>query len=182
MTEEKNQVIPFGKHKGKTIEEIQNFDPAYLHWLIAQDWFRDKFVVLYQTIIHGAEPQETPEHNALQALFLNDEFCLKVARATGRNIAGNEKIFRRTFEDKGVDVKIVMSGHAPTFAIEIKPTVGDDYPAVLRQIRALVPVEFYAPDAILFLERYTGTGATREQFIEIFKNSGVHVVFLEQVR
>jgi hypothetical protein len=75
-------VIPFGKHKGKTIEQIQVLDPQYLVWLIAQDWFQAKFIHLHQTIInYGAEPSETPEHNALQVLFLDDEFCLKVVEA-----------------------------------------------------------------------------------------------------
>jgi uncharacterized protein (DUF3820 family) len=60
-------IVPFGKHRGKTVEEILDADPRYLDWLTAQDWFRDKFVVLHQTIINrGAEPEETPDHNALQ--------------------------------------------------------------------------------------------------------------------
>lgn len=51
-------------------------DPAYLQWLAGQDWFRSRYVVLRQTIINrGAEPEETPEHNALQARFLDDTFC-----------------------------------------------------------------------------------------------------------
>jgi uncharacterized protein (DUF3820 family) len=60
-------IVPFGKYKGRLIEEVLVDDPGYLQWLAGQVWFRDKFAVLYQVIINrGGEPQDTPEHNALQ--------------------------------------------------------------------------------------------------------------------
>jgi hypothetical protein len=46
MAEDKNNVIPIGKHKGKLMEEVQ--------WLSGQQWFRDKFPTLYQIIINRA--------------------------------------------------------------------------------------------------------------------------------
>jgi uncharacterized protein (DUF3820 family) len=48
MTDEGNQgnVVPFGKYKGRLIEELLVDDPAYLQWLSGQDWFRAKFVNL----------------------------------------------------------------------------------------------------------------------------------------
>ncbi len=33
-------IIPFGKHKGKPIEDV---DRGYLEWLLEQDWFLEKF-------------------------------------------------------------------------------------------------------------------------------------------
>src|SRR2546423_13353639 len=33
-------VMPFGKYKGRLLEEILIDDPSYLDWLAAQDWFR----------------------------------------------------------------------------------------------------------------------------------------------
>lgn len=69
-------IIPFGKYKGRSIEEVLVDDPSYLEWLSSQGWFRTKYVNLTQIIINrGAETEETPEHNALQVLFLNDNFC-----------------------------------------------------------------------------------------------------------
>lgn len=73
----KSNIIPFGKHKGRLIEEVLVDDPNYLQWLMRPAWFRDRHVALYQVIINrGAEPEETPEHNALQVLFLDDTFCI----------------------------------------------------------------------------------------------------------
>lgn len=235
MASEDNQkIIPFGKHKGKSLDEVQAFDPQYLHWLAGQDWFRDKFVVLHQTIINrGAEPEETPVHNSLQVLFLDDEFCLKIATTVGydpkpdfeyrrqmalRNAECDlrrwrsegdleriEKIKKweltpkvlRKFEEGGIDVlfRVKTGASEPSvpsarFMVEIKPDVGDDYPAVLRQINRLTPFErrdiprewpICLEYRILFLERYTGTGATLDQFIAIFKVAGIAVVFRHHV-
>src|SRR5262249_3747354 len=36
-------VMPFGKYKGRLLEEIVVDDPSYLDWLAAQDWFRTEF-------------------------------------------------------------------------------------------------------------------------------------------
>src|SRR5262245_25494151 len=78
---ERANVIPFGKYKGRMIEELLIDDPGYLQWLTGQDWFRAKFNILHQVIINrGAEPEETPDHNALQVKFLDDDFCLRFVR------------------------------------------------------------------------------------------------------
>lgn len=58
--------------------------------------------------------------------------------------------------------------------IEIKPTVGDDYPAVLRQMKA-------NGSDVLLVGNYVGTGATREQFIKTFATAAKRVVFLRDV-
>jgi uncharacterized protein (DUF3820 family) len=60
MMTDSTHVVPFGKYKGRLIEELLIDDPAYLQWLAGQDWFRTKFTVLHQTIINrGSEPEET---------------------------------------------------------------------------------------------------------------------------
>lgn len=232
--EDPPNIIPFGKHKGKTIQEVQIVEPGYLDWLIAQPWFRDRHVILYQTVINrGAEPEETPDHNALQCLFLENAFCLKLIDALGYNPArefekrraeqltsltnhhdwllkeeqranwdmaiashrkareeviieiGKTKSWRfeplvknRQFEARGWDVVFEVP-YADRFQIEIKPTVGDDYPAVLRQINALRRDGYGR--VVLFLERYIGVGATCDQFIAVFKQAGITVIFRDWV-
>lgn len=72
-----------------------------------------------------------------------------------------------------------------SFKIEIKPTISDDFPAVLRQMKASMPVEksdwqrnrYY----ILLVGNYTGTSATKEQFIAYFETQGYYVVFEEEI-
>ena len=61
-----------------------------------------------------------------------------------------------------------------TYHIELKPTIGDDYPAVLRQMRA-------NGSNVLLVGNYTGTGATREQFVGTFTTAAIDVVFVADV-
>ncbi|MGA8649990.1 MAG: hypothetical protein WB677_05110, partial [Xanthobacteraceae bacterium] len=76
MTEQKTtNVVPFGKYKGQPIEVLAQ-DRPYLDWLTAQDWFRERYSGIYTLIVNNfTEPAETPDHNALQVLFLEDAFC-----------------------------------------------------------------------------------------------------------
>jgi uncharacterized protein (DUF3820 family) len=283
---ERANIIPFGKYKGRLIEELLLDDPAYLQWLTGQDWFRAKFNILHQVIINrGAESEET-----LQVRFLDNEFCLRVLRcliphydaqaysdfnklraanlqAVNENIGREKEISRehdeglsrevkrvakitwesenfranllasahklrddqriehttalaelerlrdlllppitkikfdieRDFEAGGIDVVLTIEAkvewarrNAPfhwrlswsrwrdktcwrrRFNIELKPVVGDDYPAVLRQMKA-------NGSEVLLLRDYIGTGATREQFIKTFAIAGKRVVFLREV-
>jgi uncharacterized protein (DUF3820 family) len=45
-------VMPFGKHKGRLLEEIVVDDPPYLDWLVEQLWFRSEFPALHQAVIN----------------------------------------------------------------------------------------------------------------------------------
>lgn len=69
-------VIPFGKHRGKSVDEVRAVDPQYLEWASAQPWFREKFESIYVSIVNvnAGEPAETPEHNAMQVRFLEPEY------------------------------------------------------------------------------------------------------------
>jgi hypothetical protein len=76
-----NDIVPFGKYKGQPLQRLAQ-DTEYLAWLRQQSWFLQKFGWIDKAIIviqHGpAEPEETPEHNRLQARFLDRRFCWAV--------------------------------------------------------------------------------------------------------
>ena len=228
-------IIPFGKHVGRLVEEVLADDPQYLQWLTTRDWFRTGYPVLYQIVINrGGVPEDTPEHNALQVLFLDDQFCIQfmshitpdfassaykrlreygqseieeLRRALKRGyrhwfgekdfdpeqieaqiacLSKREMHFEvsKEFEQNGIDiilfVDLCFKGYthsgvrAGKASIEIKPTVGDDYPAVLRQMRRI-------QCTVLFLRDYVGKGATREQFVQTFKTANITVVFADEI-
>jgi hypothetical protein len=77
-------VIPFGKHKGSTVAELLVKDPQYVEWITAQGWFAQRFAEIHAAIIsRGAGTDDTPEHNALQARFLDPVFreaCLRLIK------------------------------------------------------------------------------------------------------
>lgn len=127
----------------------------------------------------------THEHYAERAKQL-DEGILKL-----KNRAWDWKLsFCRKFEDRGIDVVLTgslgalvpMPGEGLTdiyasvvsAGIEIKPEVGDDYPAVLRQMRA-------NHSNVLFTQNYTGVGATEEQFVRTFGTADIRVIFRRDV-
>lgn len=75
-----SELVPFGKHKGKSVEVLMS-DPGYREWVMAQPWFRERYPTIYQTIINYAgEPADTPEHNEMQAAFLEPTHRLALAR------------------------------------------------------------------------------------------------------
>ena len=82
-----NNLIPFGKYKGQPIEQLRN-DPDYVEWLMGQDWFGQRFGGIRTLIVNNfSEPDSTPEHNSLQAKFLDETFTLGVLRS------GFQKVF-----------------------------------------------------------------------------------------
>lgn len=73
-------VVPFGKYKGQPIE-VLFADPSYREWVLSQPWVKDRFASFHQVIInYGGEPQDSPEHNQMQASFLDDERCFRLAK------------------------------------------------------------------------------------------------------
>ena len=76
------RLVPFGKYKGQPVEVMQ-MDTGYCEWLSTQDWFRERYANVYQQVIinNFTEASETPEHNKLQMLFLDKEFCKKIESA-----------------------------------------------------------------------------------------------------
>lgn len=130
-------MIRFGKHAGKSAAEVMATDPKYVQWMLAQPWFQEKNPQLVQFFVSGgrSEAAETPEHNALQAKFTQDAYCLAAAAmfsagqrlrtaavvqqeaialagpAMGGRIAGsNPTISQRTFEVNAWDVQFSYSG------------------------------------------------------------------------
>lgn len=74
---QENLIIPFGKYKGKPLSVLTN-DQQYLDWLTSQDWFKSRYPQLNTIIVNNFnEPNDTPEHNALVALFMDDDFVHK---------------------------------------------------------------------------------------------------------
>lgn len=228
-----NEIVPFGKYKGQPIEVLQQ-DLPYLDWLRNQDWFKQNYQQINTIIINNfKEPDETPEHNKLQILFLEKDFCLKLAlyyndingyqrtylerigtcdnnkkiqypnyfnplykvvqklNTTGICIELNpqtpkidsvnytenvkEKTFivsNAIFEKNSIDVSFSVETEVGYFIfhIEIKPCLGDDYPAVLRQMDN-------NKATFLIVDKFTTAGATINQVKELFKRAN-KIVYL----
>jgi len=82
-------IVPFGKYKGQPVEALQQ-DRGYCEWLAGQDWFRTRYANIHTLIVnHFGEPCETPEHNQMQARFLDNDWSRRflTLRSTDRDFA-----------------------------------------------------------------------------------------------
>jgi hypothetical protein len=100
------------------------------------------------------------------------------------------------FEVNGWDVKILAcakdaaprngygGGHAETCAyVEIKPSLGDDYPAVLRQMKTNARGGgLYSWDrGVLVFDQFAAVGATLDQVRAIFRASGFMMLSIADI-
>ncbi len=242
--DEKQNVIPFGKHKGLTLDEIAARDPGYLQWLQGQPWVREKFQYLIVNINNfDRVPEETPAHNRMQMRFLDEDYCRAVAslvvdpceftrsdvmelwrKDVQQELRGQSKhqwgrtpwrenhirdlwerrnilrsgsrlvswnIEPRAFEVNGADVVFIANrrvaaskgyyGDSRRLTIELKPLMGDDYPAVLRQIKKYIRDNGYGGGGVLLVGEYTGSGASLEEVRQFFELSNIVVVLASEV-
>jgi hypothetical protein len=77
---ENSIIVPFGKYKGQPLE-IMLSDANYVNYQKQQPgfmkWLQDNHITIYNIFTTGAQQiQDTPEHNKLQARFLDKNFQL----------------------------------------------------------------------------------------------------------
>lgn len=98
MTSPDADIVPFGKYKGRPLVDLIA-DRSYTDWLAAQPWFRQRYGTVYNLIVNtGAEPQDTPEHNAMQARFLDHDEALRLCSLY---LWGRERLFKCWEENEG---------------------------------------------------------------------------------
>ena len=66
------------------------------------------------------------------------------------------------------------NGQSVRLTIEIKPSVGDDFPSVMRQMKK-------AGSNILFVRNYSGSGVSEEIFVEMFESQKIFVIFEREI-
>jgi hypothetical protein len=72
-------IVPFGKYKGQPVTSLMA-DTKYIEWLKNQEFFK-KHTTIYNICITQSLPNNescTPEHNKLQNLFLDNNYCKKL--------------------------------------------------------------------------------------------------------
>ena len=124
------------------------------------------------------------EHNEIQARLLDDELCKKVVFASSNEVTEVNAASAK-FEVSGFDAVIRTNINGPgwtSVAVEIKPQLGDDYPAVIRQITAARRMRDLATYYVLLIESYHGVGASLDAVREICKRSGIALVLLGELQ
>ena len=209
MTDAPGNVVPFGKYRGQPVE-VMLADRAYCEWAMAQPGIRERYPTFVTIVVNGgaAPDAPTPEHNRLQLLFrdpamrvaayrsiIDDEM---IAKSEYRKHVSDEAIATAIcgvgveFEVLGWDLilslrwgePIVTSRRdhdVPTLAIELKPQLGDDYPAVLRAMKMRF-VKDSCWKRILIVDRCEAEGATLDDVRWIFRQSRIEVRTMAEIR
>jgi len=195
-----SSLIPFGKYKGQPTE-ILAADPQYMEWLTSQGWVRERFPQLYTLIINNfGETADTPEHNALQARFLDESLCIQVAHMVW-DCFHLESIpadyINCEFEPEGGgDILIryrewmkLSNGYwvkvqGPFIVLELKPSMGDDFPGILRSIKRLKTGAYSGArlKCVCIYNAYTGTGASIHDVQRMFASSSVLLASLDDLQ
>jgi hypothetical protein len=179
------QVITFGKHQGLTVAELLHNHKSYVEWLTGQSWLAERFSDLHAALLsRGAPTDETPEHNKIQARFLDPLFCDAFISLSRRYIIEDRRPlkYKVSFERKGIDVLInywtrdreSFSDPTDFTGLEIKPSIGDEFPTVLRQMERLGV-------KICVAEHYTGRGTSEPIVKKIFESNGYTLIFLRDI-
>lgn len=224
FTSADNNVVPLpGKHLGRPIVEVIQQDPNYIRWASSQPdlvamW---PLLILLAKAMSTTSNMPTPDHNELQTRFLDEELCQFITFAFAHEVDSivtsdhqtgvlqQDEFFleKQNFEELGFDVEIVFRHRSITWTkwgksgplrlttwVEIKPYLGDDYPAVLRQMKdakervrrarglELAPRQ---PKVVLNAMHYSAglvyrdfkaDGATLKQVRAVFEASGFFMV------
>jgi hypothetical protein len=222
------RIIPFGKYKGQPAEILRE-DADYRDWLMGQDWFREKHQHLFTLIVNNfGAPAETPEHNAMQARFLQHEIAAAVVRsrinisqveakmndigqigdALGQAIAKEQECVAKEQECKakelqcGADFDRLPAAEKQkpreqwlrvpgavdrrrslgpfyngTVRIELKPSLGDDYPGVLRTMKA----NGGGANDMLIIGQFCARGASLEQVRQIFAADDFRLMTMAEI-
>ncbi|MDD4991581.1 MAG: hypothetical protein PHR83_05030 [Paludibacter sp.] len=131
----------------------------------------------YKTQINNFNVIVTLGGNTKERIVWNKNFELNGIDVSYNVVTKFSKIISATdtYDESSYISKIKHKGYiGNTLKIEIKPTVSDDYPVVLRQMIALKA-------NCLFLREYTGIGIDKNQFIQLFKQQNIKVLFENEV-
>jgi len=128
--------------------------------------------------LYGADRDLPAGTKCVPLRLANLEFEAKGADVSYRVDLGYELLAKRSGPAPGFDRReygvLARESATGSLHIEVKPVVGDDYPAVLRRMKT-------ANNNVLLVGEYNGTGATWEQLVKVFALSKISVVSLEEV-
>jgi hypothetical protein len=121
----------------------------------------------------------------LDIKYWNEKFNIyNTLFSTIKNVEWNCKSNRYN-EDK--ECWIYISLPLNKLYIEVKPLIGDDYPNVLRKMTTQIKLTETSDKNrggklyILFVKEFLSSTTTKEQFVQIFNQSNIRVLFLDDI-
>lgn len=231
------ELIPFGKFKGQPVTQLEH-DPQYAQWILSTPSIKDKFPRFYSIVVNNfGEPADSPEHNAFQAMFLDEWFSASVAmkisgkcdlnavnEAKKKSYQNEARLINNEnkshywpphggprpdttleflhlscdmeFEVNGWDVilkpvdTVLVDGNpkrlghinTPKF-IELKPSIGEDFPAILRQVKQRLAGlrKLDAFQVCVIIREFTAESVSLENVKKMFALSRIQLLMLSEI-
>lgn len=195
-----DQIVSFGKYKGQPLVNLLA-DTKYVEWCKSQPELLQKFPFLNTIIVNTYNPNansKTPAHNLIQNMFLLDDvknkmFCVLQNIPTDTKIT--DLVCDVQFEENYWDVVLCyddsytkFNGESKNEAYqsivycEIKPLLGDDYPCVLRKMKAQIKqIDELDPYVFLIIKEFCSSTTSKEQLEKIFLTAGIRICFTSQI-
>ena len=193
---DENYRLAFIRHLFEPKDAIAEFC-AYLRQRQAQSqksrsespslsWYKKNYPEAWQKIIVGRW-RERQQFRAARAMALNGQLTISWQTRSVRFEDATDVIF---------DASLIMATSNEdrrkgwVAKVEIKPSLGDDFPAVLRQVKrqgAKAGEEAYVEGLyasvvwVLLVGEYAGTGATLEQVRQVFAASSITLILATEV-
>lgn len=87
------------------------------------------------------------------------------------------------------ELSVNLNRYLSAIYIEIKPLVGDDYPCVLRKMKAqkkLLQSTTHLNDSLIFctvllIDEFASSSTTKDELIDVFSQSNIRVLFLKEL-
>jgi hypothetical protein len=193
-----SHIVGFGKYKDRDLHFLLQ-DKKYVDWLVLQPWFEKTYPELYKIVVKTLSPNRdcpTPEHNRIQNMFLKTDFCLHFyKKVTGLIVNDIKAIFEAQHnwdviltpicDDRLCGNNVLKRKTYPTVYIEIKTSVSDEYPCILRKMKTQIrssQTVLTQSAYVLFIRDFTSVSASREQLRQIFgQEFDIKVVIADEV-
>jgi hypothetical protein len=186
-------LVTMGKYKGQPWSALLA-DTNYFNFISSHPGMRQNILSTMPSnlsIIHmqtpGDKPHPTPRHNAMQNTFLSAEFRLNfVTQILHKSQYGLVDPYCHSYAFEALDgTDVVLTAEEKTASsyswltpnrvkiyIEIKPSLADEYPTVLRTIKGR---KKSTPGGIwvLLIEEFAAESITRKDATRLFRNENI---------
>jgi uncharacterized protein (DUF3820 family) len=100
-----------------------------------------------------------------------------------------KNVYVKKTNENQYKLSIVICHYNNAICCELKPTLSDDYPVVLRKLKTQIELtqndktnfEKLNKDYILIIGKFTSIDVSKEQLITIFKQSNIKVIFTDEI-
>jgi hypothetical protein len=101
----------------------------------------------------------------------------------------NENVYVDKINDNQYKISVRICNYDNAVCCELKPTLSDDYPVVLRKLKTQIELtqkdntsfKYLKKNYILIIGSFTSIHVSKEQLITIFKQSNIKIIFTDEI-